>query len=307
MSVIVPSRPLALNSRTVLQFHIGAASSQSAETRPMPWGSASGQRRHSDAAGPLSRPAGRSRRSTSPSDPEDRLHRAHDPLSVACATTGNDAAERRRTVQTTPEVTPERLRPMRQDPQTTARPNDRPRRHRRREPLRRQRSGHPRRGSGEHPLLRPRRPPGHPRHADAGGDGHCLSHPRVVHGVRPLLARRLGRLHHRLAVLVLLGGRRGVRGGAGANCSCCGSRCTPVGLLPDPDDSAHHLEPRLHPLVRRDRVLAGFGQDRHDRRLPPHRHPLRPRSLARGRRCRSATSPSAASPPTGCQRSCTAS
>lgn len=95
-----------------------------------------------------------------------------------------------------------------------ARDNDHPRRHHRREPLRRLRQRDPLCRPGSNPLLSHRRPPRFPCDAHARRNGRGSPDHRFVHGVRPCRPRQLGRLPRRLALLVFLGRCTRLRGRA---------------------------------------------------------------------------------------------
>ena len=127
----------------------------------------------------------------------------------------------------------------------------------------------PRRGAG----LPGRRHRGHAHHAHAGRDGHLLARYRLVLHLRRQGHRSLGRLHHRLAVLVVLGPADGLG-------SLCG-RDDPEHLVP------RHLGQRVHPgghipadqhqlheraQLRRIRVLVRADQG-HGHRLLHHHLP----------------------------------
>ena len=161
--------------------------------------------------------------------------------------------------------------------------DDRVGRDHRGQPVHRQRGGDRHRRARGGAVVRAGRPGRRARDADARGDGERGADARFVHGVRAQFARGLGRVHDRLAVLVLLGWRRRVRGGGrGEVAAPAVARGAAVGFLAAVDAVAHRDEPGVGAVVRGDRVLVGLDQGVHHRRVPGVRRAVRARVVAGG-------------------------
>lgn len=145
-----------------------------------------------------------------------------------------------------------------------------------------QRAGHRRRGTGRHPDLRAYRDTPGPRHADARRDGSGPAIGRVFLRLFEAGARGLGRVRHRVSLLVLLGGSGWYRGRRrGGHRGPVHARDTDVSYSAGPDSGAYPDKPLLGALLRRVRVLVCFHKGRDDNPLYNRGLLVRRRRLAR--------------------------
>src|SRR3954452_18422934 len=140
-------------------------------------------------------------------------------------------------------------------PQVPPHDDDLARRGHRRRPVRGLQRCDPYDGPGLGGLLPDGGRPGRADHADARRDGGGQPAGRIVRRVRAALARRLGGLHHRLALLVLLVDRAGDRGGRRRGDPPALGRPPAVAHGARADDAAARRQPRVGEVVRRVRVL----------------------------------------------------
>ena len=165
-------------------------------------------------------------------------------------------------------------------PQSTAAADDRDRWRDRRRSIRRLRRGDVRYRTRRLPDLRAVWRADHHGHANAGRDGGGQTVDRIVRRLLPRCARPVGRLLRRLALLVLLGDRRRLRGDRRSEDRAVLVRHSIVVVRVDLHGADDRDEPVLGQVLRRIRVLVRGHQGRRDSGLHRDRCRLRVRLVA---------------------------
>ena len=166
-------------------------------------------------------------------------------------------------------------------PQAAAHDHDLPWRGYRGGSLRRERGDPQRGGASGGPYLCHYRGPRGLDYAYARGDGGGSAIGRFLFGLRSDVSGQLGRVHHRMAVLVLLGHRGRGRGrGRGRDHLSVSDGGAALGNRARRDRAADPHQPLFGRLVRRVRVLVRLHKGGRDHRVHLPRRPVRLRVVA---------------------------